>query len=406
MSQYCRSCGESDLLIIYEYGDVPLANSLIESISIAKEEERFPLTLSFCDNCSLVQIIENVSPKKMFDEYLYFSSYSDTMVAHAKEIVEATIVKQGLNESSKVLEIASNDGYLLQHYLTKSIPVLGIEPAKNIAEISEKKGIKTVCEYFTSELAKELVKNDGCVDVVHANNVFAHVPDPNDFAKGLKILLKDNGTVIIEAPYVVDLIEKLEFDTVYHEHFSYFSLSSLSRIFERVGMSVVNVEHLSIHGGTLRYYISHAGQNVSDKVNELLANENKIGVTTKKYYTEFNDRIVKLKKDLLDLLNDLKSKGHSIAAYGASAKGSTLLNTFKINKESIDFIVDRSRDKQGYLIPGLHLEIIDPKELKNRQPDYTLLLTWNFADEILMQQKKYREAGGKFIIPLPEVKII
>jgi len=406
MSIKCRSCGKIGLFTIYEYGEVPLANALLKDVDSIKDEEKHALTLCFCDTCALVQIAENVSPKIMFDEYLYFSSYSDTMVAHAKEIVEKTITLEKLNKKSRIIEIASNDGYLLQHYIKNNIPVLGIEPAKNIAKLAIKNGVDTICDYFTLDLAISLADKDYFADVIHANNVFAHVPDPNDFAAGLKIILKEKGVVVIEAPYVVDLIENLEFDTVYHEHFSYYSLTSLSKIFERVDMSVVDVEHLSIHGGTLRYYISHTGGNVSDKVIEMLAAENKLGVTSIDYYKEFNDRINKLKEDLLNLLNSLKNMGHSIAAYGASAKGSTLLNTFKINSESIDFIVDRSLDKQGYLIPGLHLKICDPKVLNNKRPDYTLLLTWNFADEILKQQHEYRELGGKFIIPVPEVKII
>lgn len=423
-SPMCRSCGATGLLPLLDLGRTPLANALLTSEQLTKPEALYPLKLVFCPVCTLVQITETVSPEQLFREYFYLSSFSDTLLRHAEKLAEQVIVSRGLDSNSLVIEIASNDGYLLQYYKRASVPVLGIEPATNIARIAEERGVPTLCEFFGETLAEGLRANGQRADVVHANNVLAHVVDLNGFVRGLNLLLKPDGVAIIEVPYVRDMIDRCEFDTIYHEHLCYFSLTSLARLFQRHELALTDVERLDVHGGTLRVFVTKdpgskttgTGSGSSDEratarhsqtaIHRLLREEKEWGVDDVSFYVSFGAKVERLRCELLSLLRDLKSQGNRVAVYGASAKGSTLLNYFGIGKETVDFVVDRSTVKQGYYTPGTHLRIHAPEKLLDEMPDYVLLLTWNFADEILQQQSEYRRRGGRFIIPVPEVKVV
>jgi SAM-dependent methyltransferase len=410
----CRSCNESELVAILSLGETPLANSLLTESQLTQPEPRYPLDLVLCPKCSLVQISETVPSEELFREYLYFSSFSDTMLDHAKRLTHRLIESRKLNQNSHVVEVASNDGYLLQYYKEADIPVLGIEPALNIAEVArEKRGIPTLTEFFGEELATKLRAEGKLADVIHANNVLAHASDINDFARGLFALLKDNGVAVIEVPYVKDLIDRCEFDTIYHEHLCYFSLTALDHLFSKHGLRIIDVERIQIHGGSLRVFVSlrqtGAGLDdavVSERVQQLLDEESRWGVDSPEFYRGFGVKVELLRQELVSLLNELKSQGHSIAVYGASAKSSTLLNYFGIGGDTVEFVVDRSTIKQGRYTPGTHLPICAPEKLLEAQPNYVLLLTWNFADEILGQQQEFRERGGRFIIPIPELRIV
>lgn len=400
----CRGCGATHMSSVLDLGVVPLANSLLEDQY--QPEDSFPLALFFCPDCQLVQIAETVAPERLFSHYLYASSFSDTMLTHALTLVENLIKKYRLDSSSHIVEIASNDGYLLKNYRVHNIPVLGIEPAENIAALAQKAGVATRCAFFTAAFAKQLAYEGGMADIIHAHNVFAHVPDPNDLLEGVCTLLKPGGVCVIEAPYLCDLIDKLEFDTIYHEHFSYFCLSAVVKLAERHGLCVIDAEPVAIHGGSLRYTLAHSGAAIHQNVRVLLQQEHEKDVHLARYYQDFAQRVWQRKRELLDLLQKLKVGGARIAAYGASAKGSTLMNAFGIGADLIDFLVDRSTLKQGRFTPGNRLSILPTEALAERGPDYVLLLTWNFAHEILSQQAAYRAGGGKFIVPLPELKVI
>lgn len=405
----CRSCGEVGLKLVLPLGHTPLANALLTEEQLNGEESTYPLELAFCPHCTLVQITETVPPEVLFRDYAYFSSFSDTMLAHARAVAEQLIDSRRLGASSLVIEVASNDGYLLQYYKQAGVPVLGIEPAENIARVAEtERGIPTLPEFFDADLARYLARTEQSADVLHANNVLAHVADLNGFVAGIEQVLKPRGVAVIEFPYVKDLIDHIEFDTIYHEHLCYFSLTAIDRLFQRHGLTVVDVERLPIHGGSLRVFAQRsrvAAQNYRQRVRELLAEEEAWGVGSEAFYQRFGTQVEQLRHDLLGLLGRLKSERKRIAVYGASAKGSTLLNYFGIGPETLDFVVDRSTVKQGRYTPGTHLEICDPQRLLEDMPDYVLLLTWNFADEILAQQQEYRRRGGRFIIPIPEVKV-
>jgi SAM-dependent methyltransferase len=403
----CRSCDSTDAALILDLGRQPLANNLLTPADLAKPEPKFPLRLAVCQSCWLLQITDLVPPVDLFSEYLYFSSFSDLMLRHAREATESYIAGFGLNSQSLVVEIASNDGYLLQNFVKAKIPCLGIEPAANIAKVARVKGIETLEEFFGREIATKLADEKRQADLILGNNVFAHAPDPNDFVAGLKKLLKPDGRIALEFPYGVEFIEHNEFDTIYHEHVFYFTLTALQPLFARHGLTIFRVERLPIHGGSLRLFAGHTGAHaVEASVAKLLADEKQKGVDSLACYEGFASEVYNIKRELAELLARLKKEGKHVAAYGASAKGSTLLNFFGVGAGDLDFIVDRSTYKQGRLTPGTHLPILPPEELLKRRPDYTLLLTWNFADEILAQQKAYRDAGGKFIIPIPKVKII
>ena len=404
----CRSCGAHRLHEVLSLGATPLANALLRADDLTRPERKIPLTLCLCEACSLVQLRETVDPAVMFSDYLYFSSFSDTMLAHAKAIVERTIEAERLHGESLVVEIASNDGYLLQYYQRKGIPVLGIEPAANIAEVAvRERGIPTRVDFFSADLAASLRAEGLRAAVVHANNVFAHVPDTNGFMRGLATILADDGVAIVEAPYVRTMLDQREFDTIYHEHVFYFSLTAVDRLARRHGMVVADVEELGIHGGSLRFFLRQAkAAGPSARVQALLEKEQRWGVDDRATYDAFGDDVKALRESLRTLLTDLKARGGRLAAYGASAKGSTLLNFFGIGRDLLDFVVDRSTVKQGRYTPGTHLLIRPVDALSQERPDYVLLLTWNFRDEILGQQESYRRAGGKFIIPIPEPTVV
>lgn len=409
----CRACDEQSWQLVLDLGATPLANALLDAEDLLKPEARYPLVVVRCRTCSLVQITETVPPEDLFSEYVYFSSFSDAAVASASSIAERLVAALGLNTASLVAEVGSNDGYLLKHYSARGIPVLGVEPAGNVAAAAQAAGIRTEVAFFGDSEAKRLVESHGRADVIHANNVLAHVADLRGVVRGLSTLLADSGVASIEVPYLRDLLANVEFDTIYHEHLCYFSLTTLVRLFEREGLRIVGVEPLRIHGGSLRLFAARAEASVgerypydADAVARLEAEEQAWGVDGDEAYSGFAQRIETLRDELVGLLSERKARGRRIAAYGASAKGSTLLNAFGIGGNILDYVVDRSSVKQGRFTPGTRLAIHPPDWLLDDAPDDVLLLTWNFADEILAQQAEYQRRGGRFIVPLPQPRVI
>ena len=403
----CRSCDSTNGKLVLDLGLQPLANNLLRPEDLAKFEPKFPLRLAVCQSCWLLQITDLVPPTQLFSEYLYFSSFSDALLRHAREAVERYIRDFSLNSQNHVVEIASNDGYLLQNFTKANIPCLGIEPAANIAKVAREKGIETLVEFFGNDISKKLAASGKKADLILGNNVFAHAPNTNDFVSGLKTLLQPKGRIILEFPYAIDLIEHTEFDTIYHEHVFYFTVTALQPLFARHGLEIFRVERLPIHGGSLRLFASHTGAHpIEDSARNLFTEEKRKGADSLRYYEGFANQVLEIKQALLDLLKKLQKDAKRVAAYGASAKGSTLLNFYGVGKEHLEFVVDRSTYKQGRLTPGTHIPILPAEALLEKRPDYTLLLTWNFADEIMAQQKAYREKGGKFIIPIPKVTVV
>jgi predicted TPR repeat methyltransferase len=404
----CRACGARAIVPILDLGKMPLANSLRTVEERDCPEEFYPLQLVLCTQCSLVQITTTVPPEKLFRHYLYFSSFSDTVLDNARSVVTQMIERLNLGSESLAGEIASNDGYLLQHYRERGIAVLGVEPARNIAQSARARGIDTVDEFFSADLARHFRAEGRSADVIHANNVLAHVADLHGVVAGLAAWLKPDGVAVIETPYVKDLLDHLEFDTIYHEHLCYYSLSALERLFDQHRLAVVDLQRLPIHGGSLRLFVQRSDlpRRPTAAVAQLRDEETGWGVADPVFYQSFGARVDRLKMRLLDCLRSLKAQGKSVAAYGASAKGTTLLNYVGIGREILDFVVDRSTVKQGRLTPGTHLPIRPPEMLLQERPDYVLLLTWNFADEILAQQAEYRRQGGRFILPVPEPRIV
>lgn len=403
----CRSCSSAEGRLILDLGIQPLANNLLTAADLSKSEPKFPLRLALCESCWMLQITDIVPPVELFSEYLYFSSFSDALLRHAADAVAQHCCEFELGSDSFVVEIASNDGYLLKNFVAAGVPCLGIEPAANIAKVARELGVETLCRFFGTSTARQLADTGKRADLILGNNVFAHAPDTNDFVAGLATLLKPTGRIALEFPYGCDFVEHVEFDTVYHEHVFYFTLTALAPLFARHGLDLINAQRLPIHGGSLRLFAAHQGvYPVQPAITALLAEEKAKGVGSSRYYNDFGDRVRRIREDLLRLMSQLKSEGKSIAAYGASAKGSTLLNFYGLGADTLDFVADRSTAKQGRYTPGTHLPILAPEELVRRRPDYALLLTWNFAEEILRQQKVYRDIGGRFIVPVPEVRII
>jgi hypothetical protein len=400
----CRSCDSAPLTPVISLGPTPLANAL-ETDDGPEVEELYPLDVAFCPECSLVQIEEVVTPERLFGNYVYRTSYSDTMVLHARTLALRLIREQSLGPSSLVVEAASNDGYLLRVYRDAGVPVLGVEPAANIAEIARADGIPTRTAFFTHDLALGLVREGLRADVLHAHNVLAHVPDLNGFVAGIREVVAEHGIAVVEVPYLKDMLDCCEFDTIYHEHLSYFSLTALDRCFRRHGLVLADVERVPIHGGSLRLFAAGKGS-VGPAVHALLADEVDWGVRTEAPYREFAVRVRLVREQLRELLRDLRSQGNRIAGYGASAKGTTLLAYCGIGGETLDFIVDRSPLKHGRFTPGTRIPIHPTERLVAEMPEYTLLLTWNFADEILDQQAEYQRRGGRFIVPVPELHVV
>jgi SAM-dependent methyltransferase len=404
VARECRSCSSSDFAPVLDLGVQPLANGYREPGDVSPEA-RYPLALVRCRGCSLVQLTGTIPPKLMFDTYTYFSSYSSTMVDSMRVLAKRMTAERQLTSTDLVVEIGSNDGYLLQHYLELGIPVLGVEPAQNVAAVARQAGVPTMTDYFTASLASELASSGQSASVIHANNVMAHVPRINDFVAGICAALRPDGVAVVETPYLVRFVDDREFDTTYHEHVFYYSLTALSSLLERHGLTVSDVEQIPLHGGSLRLFIQHATHRCSARVGELLEAERVQGVTTDEYYRDFANRVQELKTEVTDLIRGLRAKGATVAAYGAAAKGTVLLNHFGLDHTAIDFVADRSVHKQGLVMPGVGIPIVAAEELEARRPDYTLLLAWNFADEILEQQHNYRAAGGTFIIPVPAISL-
>jgi SAM-dependent methyltransferase len=393
--------------MLLDLGRQPLANNLLKPEDLAKPEPKFPLEVHLCTDCWLMQITHIVPPVTLFSDYVYFSSFSDHMLRHARESALRYMEEKPLNSGSFVIEVASNDGYLLKNFVQAGVPCIGFEPAANIAEVARANGVETHCEFFGERSAAALKTKRGAADLILGNNVFAHAPETNDFVAGLQVLLKPDGWVVLEFPYGVEMIDKVEFDTIYHEHVFYFTLTPLIPLFARHGLEIFHVERLPIHGGSLRLFACHRGsETIRDSVKTTLAQEASRGVSSTSYYQQFSQRAEKVKTDLIAFLAEQQAAGKRVAAYGASAKGSTLLNYVGDAARSLEFIADRSTYKQGKLSPGVHVPIVPAEELAARAPDYALLLVWNFADEVIAQQLTYRAAGGRFTIPLPVLRIV
>jgi SAM-dependent methyltransferase len=398
----CRSCAARSGELILDLGEQPLANNLLAPKDLAQPEPRFPLRLAVCAECWLLQITDLVPPVELFSDYVYFSSYSDAWTKHAAECAARYREEFAPNY---VVEIASNDGYLLRHFAEAKTPHLGIEPAENIATVARENGIQTRTDFFTEKLAQELAAEKPA-DLILANNVFAHAPDINDFVAGLKTLLAPEGRAILEFPHAVEMIAQDEFDTIYHEHVFHFTLTALEPVFARHALRVTRAERTPMHGGSLRIFVRHESHAADETVAALRAEENQSGVGSLSYYQNFSANASAIRDQLRDQIAALKAEGKTLAAYGAAAKGSTLLNFCGITADDLAFVADCSPHKQGKLMPGAHVPIVPPEELADRAPDVTLLLAWNFADEILAQQQAYRNAGGKFLIPIPEVRLV
>ena len=399
----CRTCGSEVDHVFVDLGMSPLCENILPADQLDSPETYYPLRASVCSKCFLVQLNEYVPPEEIFSEYAYFSSYSTTWVAHAKAYCEMIEKRLGLGQDSLAVELASNDGYLLQHF---KVPVLGIEPAANVAAVAVAKGVPTRVAFFGLELAKQLVAEGSSADLIIGNNVLAQVPDLNDFVAGIKYLLKPTGIVTLEFPHLQRLIEGNQFDTIYHEHFSYFSLISVDALARQHGLAIVDVEELSTHGGSLRVYLAHAGSEPSAAVTEMLEREERLGFRNLDTYASFGLQVQKVKRNLLAFLIKAKDEGKKICGYGAPGKGNTLLNYCGIGPDFLDFTVDRNPYKHGRFTPGQHVPVHPVEALDAARPDYVLILPWNLKDEIVRQMSHIGDWGGKFIVPIPDVHVV
>jgi len=404
----CRFCNAELSKIFVDLGKTPLANSFLNENNVNKDETIYPLRAFVCEKCFLVQLEEYEKPQNIFSDYAYFSSYSETWLDHAKDYVKMMLKRFKINQKSQVVEIASNDGYLLQYFKKKGSHILGIEPATNVAKVAKKKGIPTLVEFFGTATAKRLVEKGMQADLIVGNNVLAHVPNLNDFVKGLQILLKPNGIITMEFPHLLKLIQYNQFDTIYHEHFSYFSLLTVQKIFSFHGMTIFDVEELTTHGGSLRIFAKHeenATHPIDKKVKTIIKNEEEFGLGSISTYESFSDRAKNVKKNLLDFITTKKKEGKMIVCYGAPAKGNTLLNYCGINSAYINYTVDRSPHKQGLYLPGTHIPIKNPEKIRETKPDFILILPWNLKEEIMSQLDYVHSWNCKFVVPIPEVMI-
>lgn len=406
-SSSCRFCGSPLHHTFVDLGMSPLCQTHITPEQLNEMEPFYPLHTYVCENCFLVQLQEFVSPQDIFTEYAYFSSYVDALLKNASAYSDLMVERFGFNAQSKVVEIASNDGYLLQYFHQKGIPVLGVEPAVNVSQVAKDKGIPVVNKFFGVQTATELAV-DGKADLLLGNNVLAHVPDINDFVGGMKIMLKPDGVITMEFPHLMRLMEENQFDTIYHEHFSYLSFMAVNRIFAHHGLTLFDVQEIPIHGGSLRIYARHtedASKPISDRVTELLEREKTAGFDKLETYSHFTEQVKETKRKLLEFLITAKQKGKTIAGYGAPGKGNTLLNYCGIRTDFLEYTVDRNPYKQGKYTPGTHIPIYSPDKIRETKPDYLLILPWNVKDEVMEQVSYIREWGGQFVVPIPEVKI-
>jgi len=404
----CRFCGHPLRFSLVDLGMSPLCESFLSPEQLNQMEPFYPLHVYVCEQCYLAQLEEYVSPEHIFTEYAYFSSYAVTWLQHAEKYVNSMTERFKLNDKSFVVEVASNDGYLLQYFVKKNIPVLGIEPAKNVAKVAIEKGVPTLTEFFGVKLAEQLRAEGRQADLIAGNNVLAQVPDINDFVGGMKILLKPGGVITIEFPHLMRLMEENQFDTIYHEHFSYFSFITAEKIFAAHGLTLFDVEELPTHGGSLRIHGRHTENEaltVTVRAKEMHEREVKAGFTKMEHYAAFGEQVKETKRKLLEFLITAKREGKSIAGYGAPGKGNTLLNYCGIRTDFLDYTVDRNPYKHGRFLPGTHIPIYSPEKIQETKPDYVFILPWNFKDEIMSQMAGIREWGGRFVIPIPEVKV-
>jgi SAM-dependent methyltransferase len=405
----CRFCKTELRHICIDLGMSPLSNAYLAADQIHRCEKFYPLTVFVCSSCLLVQLLEYERPDIIFSDYSYFSSYSDSWLEHARIYSDMVIDRFSISKNSLVVELASNDGYLLKNFVNKGIPVIGIEPAENVAAYARESGIPTIAEFFGIELAKKLSAEHKTADLIVGNNVLAHVPDINDFVGGIKELLKTDGVATLEFPHILNLIQKKQFDTIYHEHFSYLSFYSVLKIFQNHGLKIFDVDELTTHGGSLRIYATHTDnqeRKVSRSVEELFNKENRAGLHDITVYTSYSQVIHTLKRSILTEIIKIKEDRKSIVGYGAAAKGNTLMNYCGIRTDMVDYVVDRNPHKIGKLLPGTHIPIKHPDSIKEDKPDYVLILPWNLQEEIITQNSFIREWGGKFIVPIPDVRII
>jgi hypothetical protein len=405
----CRFCGAGLAHTFVDLGMSPLCETYLTADQLNQMEPFYPLHVYVCEHCFLVQLQEYVSAEDIFTEYAYFSSYSDTWLQHAKAYTEMIVDRFKLGPHSQVMELASNDGYLLQNFVNRGIPAIGIEPAANVAQAAIKQGIPTLVRFFGANTARELAAKWGEAELIIGNNVLAQVPDLNDFVSGMKIALKPDGVITMEFPHLMKLVENNQFDTIYHEHFSYFSYIAVEKIFAAHGLTLFDVEELTTHGGSLRIYARHAkdrSKPISERAIELRSREEAAGVTSLKYYFSFAEKVKRTKGRLLDFMVRAKCEGKSIAGYGAAGKGNTLLNYCGIRTDFLDYVVDRNPYKQGKFLPGTHIPIFHPDKIRETKPDYLYIGPWNIKEEIMEQQACIREWGGQFVVPIPEVTIL